>query len=184
MYWDDYWQMYTDGSGNYYNADMTYAGYEDPETGGWWPGDYMGNGDTGGGNGGGNGGGPTYGWDPTEPDLTLPDWTPPGDLDPGFSWQGPIQDVEKESGGIWDRVKTVLATIGKGALSVLSNIKISGSGGSGAGGGGPTVAVPGRGTYDLYTGQRLPEPASIEGYLPLILIGGVALFFLSRRGRK
>jgi hypothetical protein len=110
MYWDDYWQMYADGSGNYYNPDMTYAGFEDPETGEWFAAGgsaYEGN---GAGNGAGDdtgagGGDLTFGWDPANPDLTLPEWTPPADIDPGFVWQGPIQQLEEESGGLWDRAK-------------------------------------------------------------------------------
>jgi len=44
------------------------------------------------------------------------------------------------------------------------------------------VAIPGKGTYDMYTGQRLPE-IDVMGYLPWLIAGGIALFFLSKRRR-
>jgi hypothetical protein len=186
MYFDDYWQMWTDGAGNYYDVNMNFVGYEDQNTGEWFPddsgaGDYggdYGGGDYGGGDSGGGGG-----WAPTEPDLTIRPWTPDVSDEPGFDWQGPIQELPAGGGGFFDRVKEILGKVGKGALSVLENIQISGSGGSGPGGGGPTVAIPGKGTYDMYTGQRISPATDIMGYLPWLIAGSAALFFLSKRGR-
>ena len=207
MYFDDYWQMWTDGAGNYYDGNGKFVGYEDQNTGEWFPdvsgADVYGNGDYGGGDYGGGdyGGGDSGGgggaapvpsttpdltirpWTPEAPDLTIRPWTPDVSDEPGFDWQGPIQELPAGGGGFWDRVKEILGKVGKGALSVLENIKISGSGGSGPGGGGPTVAIPGKGTYDMYTGQRIPPAADTMGYLPWLIAGGAALFFLSKRGR-
>jgi hypothetical protein len=43
------------------------------------------------------------------------------------------------------------------------------------------MTVPGRGTYDLQTGQLLPE-STIAGYIPWILIGGLGLILLTQKG--
>lgn len=190
LYYDEYWAMWTDGSGNYYYDDGSFAGYEDPDSGEW----YQGGGEYYGGGGGYVDPPPFEADDPwlSYQDVTnIPGYDPsliappnllvlPADWKYGFDPSNPDLSVpsfqENPSGSFWDKLKKIGSKALEVAGALAGGLKMGASAGGGAPGGGTT----GGGGIRPGSGGGILGAASSIPWIPIAAVGA-GVFLLTRK---